>query len=183
MVHSYKDSKDGPSTLGRLLLTARRLCEAGCGFVTVASGGWDMHGDDNNPGVLRGSESVARPLDHAVSAFLEDVHERGLSEKILLVITGEFGRTPRINGVGGRDHWGGICPLVLAGGGLKMGRVVGQSTPDGGEPATEPIRIRDLMATITHTVFDVSQMRLEAGLPPEILRLTENGQPIKQLVG
>jgi hypothetical protein len=181
MVHRYKNSKDGPSTLGKLLLTARRLCEAGCGFVTVASGGWDMHGDDNNPGVLRGSESVARPLDHAVSAFLEDVHERGLSDKILLVITGEFGRTPRLNGVGGRDHWGGICPLVLAGGGLKMGCVVGQSTPDGGEPATEPIRIRDMMATITHTVFDVGQMRLEAGLPPEILRLTENGEPIEQL--
>lgn len=182
MVHRYQKSKDGPSTLGKLLLTARRLCEAGCGFVTVASGGWDMHADANNPGVLRGSESVVPPLDHAVSAFLEDVHDRGLSDKILLVITGEFGRTPRINGTGGRDHWGGICPLVLAGGGLRMGQVVGQSSRDGGEPATEPIRIRDLMATITHTVFDVNQMRLQAGLPPAILRLTENGQPIEQLV-
>jgi len=181
-VHRYQKSQDGASTLGKLLLTARRPCEAGCGFVTVASGGWDMHGDGNNPGVLRGSESVAKPLDHAVSAFLEDVHDRGLSDKILLVITGEFGRTPRINGAGGRDHWGGICPLVLAGGGLKMGQVVGQSTKDGGEPATEPIRIRDLMATITHTVFDVGQMRLQVGLPEMILRLTQNGQPIDQLL-
>ena len=182
VVRRFQSSQDGPSTLGRLLLTARRLCEAGCGFVTVASGGWDMHADGNNPGVLHGSESVAPPLDHAVSAFLEDVHERGLSDTILLVITGEFGRTPRINGTGGRDHWGGICPLVLAGGGLKMGQVVGQSNRDGGEPATEPIRIRDLMATMTHTVFDVGQMRLQAGLPPTILRLTENGQPIEQLI-
>lgn len=182
-IHQHQKNKDGASTLGKLLLTARRLCEAGCGFVTVASGGWDMHGDGNNPGVLRGSESVARPLDHAVSVFLEDIHERGLSEKILLVITGEFGRSPRINRLGGRDHWGDICPLVLAGGGLKMGQVVGQSNRDGGVPATEPIRIRDLMATITHTMFDVGQMRLQAGLPAEILRLTENGKPIEQLVG
>jgi hypothetical protein len=180
-VHAHQKDKHGASTLGKMLLTARRLCEAGCGFVTVASGGWDMHGDGNNPGVLRGSESVARPMDHAVSAFLEDVHDRGLSENILLVITGEFGRSPKINNNGGRDHWGGITPLVLAGGGLKMGQVVGQSSRDGGAPATEPIRIRDLMATITHTVFDVGQMRLQAGLPPEILQLTENGHPIEQL--
>lgn len=64
-----------------------------------------------------------------------------------------------------------------------MGQLVGQSTRDGGEPATEPIRIRDLMATITHTVFDVGQMRLQANLPTTILRLTENGQPIEPLVG
>lgn len=177
IVHAHQKSKHGASTLGKTLLTARRLCEAGCGFVTVASGGWDMHGDGNNPGVLRGSESVAPPLDHAVAAFLDDVQQRGLTEKILLVITGEFGRTPAINKSGGRDHWDGICPLVLAGGGLKMGQVVGQSSRDGGVPATEPIRIRDLMATITHAMFDVGQMRL-AGLPPEILKLTEDGQPI-----
>ena len=180
-VRAHQKSKHGASTLGTMLLTARRLCEAGCGFVTVASGGWDMHGDGNNPGVLRGSESVARPLDHAVSAFLEDVHERGLSEDILLVITGEFGRSPKINNNGGRDHWAGIVPLVLAGGGLNMGQVVGQSSRDGGVPATEPIRIRDLMSTITHTVFDVGQMRLQASLPPEILKLTENGRPIEQV--
>jgi len=181
-VHAHQKNKNGPSTLGKTLLTARRLCEAGCGFVTVASGGWDMHGDGNNPGVLRGSESVAPPLDHAVAAFIDDVHERGLTEKILLVITGEFGRSPRINRLGGRDHWDGICPLAFAGGGLKMGQVVGQSSRDGGVPATEPIRIRDLMATITHTVFDVGQMRLQAGLPPEILKLTEDGQPIGPLM-
>jgi uncharacterized protein (DUF1501 family) len=180
-VHAHQKKKNGESTLGKMLLTARRLCEAGCGFVTVASGGWDMHGDGNNPGVLRGSESVARPLDHAVSAFLDDVHERGLSEKILIVITGEFGRSPKLNNNGGRNHWGGITPLVLAGGGLKMGQVVGQSSRDGSVAATEPIRIRDLMATITHTVFDVGKMRLQASLPPEILRLTENGRPIEQL--
>ncbi|MGZ0165654.1 MAG: DUF1501 domain-containing protein, partial [Planctomycetales bacterium] len=87
-----------------------------------------------------------------------------------------------INNNGGRDHWAGIVPLVLAGGGLNMGQVVGQSSRDGGVPATEPIRIRDLMSTITHTVFDVGQMRLQASLPPEILKLTENGRPIEQLI-
>ena len=80
--------------LGKYLLTARHLCEAGCGFVTVNYGGWDMHGR-----IKRGPR-----LDQAVSAFLEDVQQRGLSEKIPLVITGEFGPTPPVNGGVGRDH-------------------------------------------------------------------------------
>ncbi len=78
--------------LGRYLLTARRLCEAGCGFVTINYGGWDMHGR-----IKRSLDRRAPALDQAIAAFLEDVHQRGLSEKILLVITGEFGRTPRVN--------------------------------------------------------------------------------------
>jgi hypothetical protein len=73
--------------------------------------------------------------------------------------------------------------LVLAGGGLRTGQVVGQSARNGDVPATEPITIRDLMATITHTIFDVGQLRLQAQLPREIIRLTETGRPIEQLVG
>ena len=83
------------------------------------------------------------PLDHAVSAFIEDVEARGLSDQILLVACGEMGRTPRINKNGGRDHWGNLGPLLLAGGGLKMGQVIGQSSRDGGEPQSDPVRIQN----------------------------------------
>ena len=183
-VYGHKDrTLSGASKLGTQLLTARRLCEAGCRFVTVASSGWDMHGDGNNPNVERGTQMLGPPLDQAVAAFLEDVEERGLTKDILLVITGEFGRTPQLDKNGGRGHWGGICPLVLAGGGLRTGQVVGQSARNGDVPATEPITILDLMATITHTIFDVGQLRLQAQLPREIIRLTEIGRPIGQLVG
>ena len=119
------------------MLLARRLCEAGCGFVTVQSAGWDMHADGNNPGMDRGMEMLGRPLDKAVSAFLEDSKQRGLSDKVLLVITGDFGRTPKINKRGGRDHWANLCTLAFAGGGLKMGQVIGQSDRNAGcRPAT-----------------------------------------------
>ncbi len=184
IVYGHQDKRlSGASKLGTQMLTARRLCEAGCRFVTVASSGWDMHGDGNNPNVLRGTEMLGPPLDHAVAAFLEDVEARGFTNDILLVITGEFGRSPQLDNNAGRGHWGGICPLVLAGGGLKTGQVVGQSAKNGDVPATEPITIRDLMATITHTVFDVGQLRLQAQLPREIIRLTETGRPIEQLLG
>ena len=79
------------------------------------------------------------PLDHALSAFVEDLHARGLDEKILLVACGEMGRTPRINAKGGRDHWGQLGPLLLAGGGLPAGRVIGLSNRDGSAPQSEPV--------------------------------------------
>ena len=87
-----------------------------------------------------------------MSAFLEDVQQRGLSEKILLVITGEFGRTPRVNGGAGRDHWAPLSTLALAGGGLNMGGTVGESSPKAEYPKTTPISPQDLMATIFHVL-------------------------------
>jgi hypothetical protein len=167
--NNYNNYVDNAKSLGKLLLLARRLCERGCGFVTVTTNFvWDMHSDINNAGVAEGMGYMGLPLDWAASAFLEDVAARGLSEKILLVVCGEMGRTPKINKNGGRDHWGNLAPLLLAGGGLKMGQVLGQSTRDAGEPATEPIRIQNLIATILHTLFDVGELRLVPGLPREI---------------
>src|SRR5207249_4572831 len=138
---------------------ARRLCERSCGFVPVTTSFvWDMHADVNNATMVEGMGYMGRPLDHALSAFIEDVEARGLSEKILLVVCGEMGRTPRINKKGGRDHWGNLGPLLLYGGGLKMGQVIGQSTRDAGSPNTEPVRIRHLVATVLHTLLDVGQV-------------------------
>lgn len=180
---NYNNYVDNAKSLGKLLLLARRLCEKGCGFVTVTTNFvWDMHSDVNNAGVAEGMRYMGRPLDHAVSAFLEDVEARGLSEKILLVVCGEMGRTPRLNKHGGRDHWGNLGPLLLAGGGLKMGQVIGQSNRHAGEPQTEPMRIRHLIATILHTLFDVGELRLVPGAPREIAQTMTAWEPIPGLL-
>jgi uncharacterized protein (DUF1501 family) len=122
------------------------------------------------------------PLDHAVSAFMEDVEERGLNDKILLVCCGEMGRTPRVNQNGGRDHWGGLAPLLLTGGRLKMGQVIGHSTRDAGEPASDPVRIPNLVSTIMHTLFDVGELRVTRGVPSEVLRAATAADPIPGLL-
>jgi uncharacterized protein (DUF1501 family) len=168
-----------PVALGKQMLLARRLCEAGCGFVTVVSEGWDMHG--NAFGVNDGMPCLGGALDHTVSAFLDDVKERGLSDKILLVITGEMGRTPKINKKGGRDHWANLCSLALAGGGLKTGQVIGASDRRASSPATEPVTVRHLLTTLLHSLFNVGELRVMRGLPTEVVRLATNGQPIRQL--
>ena len=119
---NYNNYVDNAKSLGKLLLLARRLCERGCGFVTVTTNFvWDMHADVNNAPVAEGMRYMGPPLDHAVSAFIEDLEARGLSDHILLVACGEMGRTPKINKNGGRDHWGNLGPLLLAGGGLQDG--------------------------------------------------------------
>lgn len=171
-LNNYKFYVDHTQTLGKLLLLSRRLCEAGCRFVTVTTNFvWDNHADVNNAGVEEGMKYCGIPFDHAVSAFLEDVEARGLSDKILLVCCGEMGRTPRINARGGRDHWGNLAPLMLAGGHLPMGRVIGQSTRDAGEPASEKVTLRNLIGTIMHTLLDVGEARLLRGLPFDLSRV------------
>ena len=109
---------------------------------------WDMHADQNNATMEEGMRYMGPPLDYALSAFIEDLRFRGLDEKILLVACGEMGRTPRINARGGRDHWGNLGPLLLAGGGLPTGRIIGRSNRDGSAPQSEPITARHLIATI-----------------------------------
>ncbi len=156
-------------SLGKALLLARRLCEAGCGFVTIHTGYegvWDMHADGNNLNMKDGMEAIGRSFDHAVSAFIEDVEARGISDKIMLVATGEMGRTPRLNKNGGRDHWSRLAPLLLYGGGVARGKVIGRSTKDGGEPAADGVATPNLISTILHTLFDMGQLRLKPALAP-----------------
>ena len=128
---------------------------------------------------------VFADADSAVVAAREAQREfetRGLEDRILLVVCGEMGRTPKVNKHGGRDHWGNLGPLLLAGGGLRMGRVVGQSSRDGGEPATEPVRIPNLLATILHTLFDVGELRLVPGAPREVAQTMTAWEPIPGLL-
>jgi hypothetical protein len=173
---------DHNATLGKLLLVSRRLVEAGCGFVTVTTNFvWDNHADSNNAGVVEGMRYCSVALDQALSALIDDLEQRGMSRDVLVVVCGEMGRTPRINNNGGRDHWGGLAPLLMYGGGWKMGQVIGQSTRDAGEPATTPVRIPNLLSTIMHTLFDVGQLRLRSDVPGELTSLLSRAEPIAGL--
>ncbi len=162
--------------LGQQLLLARRLCEAGAGFVTINYGGWDMHGK-----IAESITQRAPEMDHGVAALVEDMSQRGLDKNILLVISGEFGRTPKVNGGMGRDHWAPLSTLALAGGGLQMGQVVGESAAKVDVPKTTPIGPQDLMATI-FTVLGIDrkvQYVDQAGRP---VYMVENGHPVEALV-
>jgi hypothetical protein len=165
----------GPG-LGQQMLTARRLCEAGCGFVTINYGGWDMHGKIKDAMTARSPQ-----LDQAVAALVEDMNQRGQDNNILLVISGEFGRTPKVNGGAGRDHWAPLSTLALAGGGLKMGQVVGESAAKVDVPKTTPIRPQDLMATVFHVLGLERRIQYidQAGRP---VYMIEDGKPIEELV-
>jgi uncharacterized protein (DUF1501 family) len=176
---AFNLSKESPKTLARYgkglgeqLLRARRLCEAGCGFVTLSYNGWDMHAQ-----IEANMKKRAPELDRAISAFIQDVDQRGLSDRILLVITGEFGRTPKVNRNAGRDHWAPLSTLAVAGGGLRMGQVVGESAAKADVPKTKPVRPQDLMATVFHVlgIDPKTQFTSNAGRP---VYMIEDGRPI-----
>jgi hypothetical protein len=162
--------------LGQQMLLARRLCEAGVGFVTLHFGGWDMHG-----GIANAMKQLGPQVDRAVSAFVQDTTARGLDQDILLVVTGEFGRTPRINGGAGRDHWAPLSTLALAGGGLKMGQVIGESTAKAETPKTTPIAPLDLMATVFHVLGIPKDLHYKdpSGRP---VPMNDGGKPIAELI-
>lgn len=181
-VQRWGDMRRSTNLLGRQLLLARRLVEAGCGFVTVSDCGWDMHSNGNSPKHLGGMKWLGPQVDHAVAAFIEDCEARGLRDKVLLVVTGEMGRTPRINSNGGRDHYGEVTPLLLYGGGLKMGQVVGQTDRKATRPTTEPYNPGHLLATVMHSLFDVGRVRLSSSVPRDILSILEANSPISPLM-
>ena len=166
----------GKNQLAQQMLVARRLVEAGCGFVTINYGGWDMHGN-----IEQAMKTRAPALDHAIAAFVSDVAARGLTEKVLLVISGEFGRTPRINRNAGRDHWAPLSTLALSGGSFRMGQVIGESMSKADVPKTSPIRPQDLMASIFHHLGldPKTQFVNQAGRPVFVL---EQGQAIAELI-
>ena len=162
--------------LGEQMLLARRLCESGCGFVTIHHGGWDMHGQ-----IVAGLKSLCPQVDQAVASFVDDVAQRGLDKRILLVISGEFGRTPRINGGAGRDHWAPLSTLAFAHGGLRNGQFVGESNSKVEVPKSNPISPQDMMATIFSVLgIDQNVQYYDQGGRPTPMIV--NGKPIKELV-
>ena len=162
--NNHKNYADHGASLGKLLLLARRLCEAGCGFVTVTTNFvWDMHADQNNAPVEEGMGYCGRPLDHAVSAFIEDVEARGLSQRILLVVCGEMGRTPRLNAKGGRDHWGTAWSVALGGCGIQPGAVIGKTNANGTEVTDRQVDHSHLFHTYLRAVGVDSTTKFDAG--------------------
>ncbi|MFM7322344.1 MAG: DUF1501 domain-containing protein [Armatimonadota bacterium] len=167
----------GRSQLGQSLLLARRLVEGGVRFVTVNSGGWDTHGGAFN--YLR--YGMLPTLDRALATFLDDLSKRGMLEKTLVVVMGEFGRTPTINRDGGRDHHARCFSMALAGGGIRGGQVVGASDSRGFEPAERPVRPEDISATIYRALgIDYT----ESLTSPEGVRITlsRGGRHLTELI-
>jgi hypothetical protein len=169
----------GPHLLGRSCLLARRLVEAGAKFVTVNDQGWDTHQDnfrrlrDGFPGKLPG-------LDQAFSALVEDLDSRGLLKKTLVILMGEFGRTPKINSNAGRDHWPRANSAVLAGGGIRPGQVVGSTDATGELPADRPVEPEDLVATAYALLGIDPRKEYHAGSRP--IRVLARGEVIRELV-
>jgi uncharacterized protein (DUF1501 family) len=155
----------GRHTLGQSCLMARRLVEAGVRCVTVEHSNWDTH--DNNFSVLK--KELLPYLDSALSALFRDLYERGMLAKTLVVVTGEFGRTPRINKNAGRDHWGPAFTVALGGGGTRGGCSVGNSDSHAEKPADHPYGPEDLAATMYHLL----------GINPEDEFYTPEGRPVK----
>lgn len=135
----------GMNAPGQRMLLARRLVEAGTRFVSLTAGGWDHH-DNIKDGIKRELPSV----DQAVATLISDLDERGLLDSTLVMVTTEFGRTPKINATGGRDHWPRVFSVGLAGGGTHRGLVYGSSDSLGGEPEEDKVGIDDLAKTVYH---------------------------------
>jgi hypothetical protein len=175
----------GPSRVGQSCLLARRLIEAGSRFVTVNDDGWDTH--DNSwkrlAGTFAGDKQVYAgklpDLDRAYSALLEDLDERGLLGSTLVVLMGEFGRTPKLNSIGGRDHWPRASSVLLAGGGVKRGMVVGETDAHGELPASRPVLPEDLLATVYRLLgIDAeTEYQTAAGRPVKVL---DKGEVVKE---
>src|SRR5437867_1754638 len=130
-----------------------------------------------------GRPPVDPPLDCAIAALVEDLIQRGLYERVLVVAMGEFGRTPRMNRDAGRDHWGNTFSVVFGGGGYRMGQVIGRSSPRGEFVVDRPVSPQDVAATVYHHLgIDGTEVSFPDSQGRE-LRLVENGQPIRELVG
>ena len=137
---------------------------------------WDWHRNivndhrpaDGSQGPNRGMDVTGPPMDQMVSALVTDLYQRGLDRKVLLVVWGEFGRTPRVNKTGGRDHWGALMSILVAGGGLKVGHVLGASTDKGEVPTDRPVSPGDVLAT----------MYRHLGIDRNLHTITRGGRPI-----
>ena len=158
------------------MLLARRLVEAGVRFVSLTYGGWDHH--DN---IKNGFSNQMPKFDQAFAALIRDLDKRGMLDSTLVMVTTEFGRTPKINGTAGRDHWPRVFDIVLAGGGIKKGYVHGSSDPTGGEPDSDPLNVSDFAATVYHLLgIDYEKNLIAPGNRP--IKIVKEGETVKDLL-
>jgi len=147
----------GRNSAGQRMLMARRLVEAGVRYVTLTYGGWDMHGNIN------GSIKSQMPaFDQAYARLIRDLDDRGLLDSTLVCTASEFGRTPKINGNAGRDHWPKVFSTAMAGGGIKRGAIYGLSNATASEPEEDALGVEDWATTIYHCMGIVAEKELMA---------------------
>ena len=142
---------DAGPLLNDYFLAARRLVEAGARVVTLAYGRWDWHGKPHGTNFENARHHLPM-LDLGLTALIEDLHERGLSDDVSVVVWGEFGRTPKINPQGGRDHWPAVGCAMLACGGMKTGQVIGSTDRLGGNAKDRPVHFQEVFATLYHNL-------------------------------
>ena len=147
----------GRNQAGQRMILARRLVEAGVRFVTMSYGSWDMHQK-----VKQGIDRTLPPFDQAFATLIDDLEQRGLLDSTLVMVSSEFGRTPKINKDSGRDHWPKVFSTVLAGGGVKKGLIHGASDSIAAEPFDSPVTIADLATTVYHCLGIVAEKELMA---------------------
>ncbi len=166
----------GRNQAGARMLLARRLVEAGVRLVNLTYGGWDMH--DN---IVRGFQNAMPAFDQAFSQLINDLDQRGMLDSTLVMVSSEFGRTPKINKTAGRDHWPKVFSVVLAGGGIKRGFIYGKSDPTASEPDENGVGVEDLFTTVYHCLGIVADKELMApGDRP--IEIVKGGKVIKDLL-
>jgi hypothetical protein len=177
----------GPTSFGRSCLLARRLVELGVRVVTVNAyaavfrgASWDAHGAEPFGSFDDYARDVLPTFDRAFAALLDDLDHSGRLESTLVVAAGEFGRTPRINASGGRDHWPGVWSVALAGGGVRGGQVIGRSDAHAAAPADGPVTLPDLLATIYHSLGIEGSAHVSTS-DGQWFRLVEAGDPIREV--
>ena len=154
--NAFKD-RYGRNQAGQRMLLARRLVEAGARFVTLSYGGWDHH-----QRITANMRSLMPAFDQGYAALLGDLDERGLLDETIVMVSSEFGRTPKINGDAGRDHWSKVFSVTVAGGGIQRGAVVGSSGATANEPEETPVTPEDLATTLYHQLGIAAQKELIA---------------------
>ena len=164
----------GRTTIGQGALLARRLVEAGVRLASIFHWGYDTH-VNNEPEHKR----LVPEFDQAFATLLEDLEQRGLLETTLVLVIGDFGRTPKVNFSGGRDHWPGAFSVALAGAGIKGGAVIGETDAHASEPISRPVRIEDLGATVYEALGIDYRKNYHANGRP--IAINKEGQPVKEL--
>jgi hypothetical protein len=168
----------GRNDLGQSCLLARRLVDAGVSFVAVqAGGGWDTHGDN----FKQLKDNLLPKYDQAVTALVNDLHQRGRQDDVLVMSFGEFGRTPRINPGAGRDHWPGAMSILYAGGGLKMGQVIGSTNEKAEYPTSKAASVGSVLSTMYH-VLGIDYRHVFHDHAQRPLPVLSEGKPIEDLI-
>ncbi|MDB5309885.1 MAG: hypothetical protein JWO38_4087 [Gemmataceae bacterium] len=163
-------------------LLARRLVEAGVSVVTVRVGTWDYHGKTSGTGnIFTGLRSQLPLLDRSVYALVTDLHDRGLDKDVAVLVWGEFGRTPKVNNVEGRDHWPAAGFALFAGGGWKTGQVIGETDARAAEPKTRPLGPQNVLATV-YTALGIDPAQTLPDFTGRPIPLLDDPKPIAELV-